>query len=264
MAILDRNAKEVSPLQNSPVCDYCRIIQNRLNKLDYCQDNDQLQCEKARINRETNYYQCHAGLEEAIYPLMLEEEIMGYIIVGQFRTSAQPPDKVLASLLAQKGHLFSEKNKRDELMIALKEAYILLPEYDEQKIRSILGIIDITAQYIMEHKIVNLRENLFADKIIDFIQANIHRPITLNEAAEAVSKSPSTVSQTLKQITGKTFKQLYQREKIDYAETLMKEHPEMMVYEVAQRIGIDDPFYFSRMFRKQTGTSPREFRAKIQ
>ena len=36
----------------------------------------------------------------------------------------------------------------------------------------------------------------------------------------------------------------------------------LTVTEIGQRVGIADPYHFSKLFRRHTGTSPREFRAR--
>lgn len=38
--------------------------------------------------------------------------------------------------------------------------------------------------------------------------------------------------------------------------------PEKRVGEISQMVGFDDPFYFSRQFRKRFGVSPRQWRAR--
>ncbi len=35
------------------------------------------------------------------------------------------------------------------------------------------------------------------------------------------------------------------------------------VQQIAQAVGMDDPFYFSRVFKKQFGIPPKEFREKF-
>jgi YesN/AraC family two-component response regulator len=37
----------------------------------------------------------------------------------------------------------------------------------------------------------------------------------------------------------------------------------LAVYEVAARVGFDDPYYFSKAFKKATGLSPAAFRREI-
>jgi transcriptional regulator GlxA family with amidase domain len=40
-------------------------------------------------------------------------------------------------------------------------------------------------------------------------------------------------------------------------------NPTLSVGEVAQQVGIDDPFYFSRLFRRRFGRSPRAYREPV-
>jgi AraC-like DNA-binding protein len=37
---------------------------------------------------------------------------------------------------------------------------------------------------------------------------------------------------------------------------------ELRINEIAAKIGIDDPYYFSRFFKRRIGVSPHEYRAK--
>ena len=50
--------------------------------------------------------------------------------------------------------------------------------------------------------------------------------------------------------------------KIERAKYLLTEN-DRPVKEVAEMLGFEDAFYFSRMFKKYTGVSPQAFRNKI-
>jgi AraC-like DNA-binding protein len=67
----------------------------------------------------------------------------------------------------------------------------------------------------------------------------------------------------------RNFKQKYgyppihyiQKLRIEKAQNLLlHEAPRMRIYEVAEAIGIKDPLYFSRIFKKRAGMSPEKFR----
>ena len=47
------------------------------------------------------------------------------------------------------------------------------------------------------------------------------------------------------------------------AASVMKEHPEMPLKEIAGSVGYNDEFYFSKTFKKIHGMSPSAYREKI-
>ena len=48
-------------------------------------------------------------------------------------------------------------------------------------------------------------------------------------------------------------------EKIEYAKQLLQ-MPHLSIMEVAERCGFSDVYYFSKVFKKETGTTPTSFR----
>lgn len=70
--------------------------------------------------------------------------------------------------------------------------------------------------------------------------------------------SPRYLSDLLKQETGKTAMDLIQLRLISEAKNLLNKG-EHTVAEIAYLLGFENPPYFSRLFRKETGMSPKEF-----
>jgi len=54
-----------------------------------------------------------------------------------------------------------------------------------------------------------------------------------------------------------------QNVRIDAAKTLFRTTP-LKTYEVAERVGISDPVYFSRIFKKVVGVKPKDFRKSCE
>ncbi|HAX73059.1 MAG TPA: DNA-binding response regulator, partial [Firmicutes bacterium] len=50
--------------------------------------------------------------------------------------------------------------------------------------------------------------------------------------------------------------------KIQYAQKLIKE-TSLTIAEIAQEIGIDDPYYFSKLFKNKTGLTPTQYKNEI-
>jgi len=88
---------------------------------------------------------------------------------------------------------------------------------------------------------------------------NLSRSLTLAELAEQVHLSPSRFAAVFLKQTGLSPLAHFQRLKIQRARALL-ERPEMSISEVALAVGYQDPLYFSRLFRKATGVSPRAWK----
>jgi len=77
--------------------------------------------------------------------------------------------------------------------------------------------------------------------------------------AEELGVTQNHLNDTIKSITGKSAGQLIQEQVIKQAKMCLS-HSDLDIAEIAFRLGFDDPSYFSRSFKKQTGYSPTSFR----
>ncbi|WP_345210535.1 helix-turn-helix transcriptional regulator [Mucilaginibacter gynuensis] len=82
---------------------------------------------------------------------------------------------------------------------------------------------------------------------------------TVNYMAEQLFISPRYMSDLLKQETGKTAMELIHLTLISEAKNLLK-LGEKTVSEIAYELGFESTSYFNRLFRKNTGTTPLEFK----
>lgn len=96
---------------------------------------------------------------------------------------------------------------------------------------------------------------------IDFLHHNVTRSITLNDVSTAACMSIPHLGRLFLKSTGKTPMEYYCDLKIEYARQLVT-GTTARGNEIARRLGFDDAAYFSRLFKKHTGLSPREFRKK--
>lgn len=95
----------------------------------------------------------------------------------------------------------------------------------------------------------------------DYIDAHFRDPnLSLVEVAAHAHLSPSHFSTVFSQETGQTFKEYLTEIRIRTAKELLRTTTQRS-FEIADQIGYSDPHYFSYVFRKQTGLSPKEFRA---
>ena len=100
------------------------------------------------------------------------------------------------------------------------------------------------------------------DKLISAIQQyideNLGGKLQLNEVAEVFGLSPAYLSVLFKKNTETGFSEYVYTKKIDRAKEMLLSG-DMKIYEVADALGFESAYYFSKVFKKVDGHSPREY-----
>lgn len=86
------------------------------------------------------------------------------------------------------------------------------------------------------------------------------RNLNLPQVSRNLSMSPATLSRILNKQVGISFRQLLGTIRIEEAKRMLASR-QYSVKEVAIRVGFSDSHYFSRSFKKKTGTSASEYQA---
>jgi AraC family transcriptional regulator, arabinose operon regulatory protein len=100
-----------------------------------------------------------------------------------------------------------------------------------------------------------------ADEAIHFMRENVRKRLTLKEIAGYVGFSPSHFSTLFQSKTGYSPLNYFIHLKIQEACHHL-DFTDMKVNQISSLVGIEDPFYFSRLFAKTMGVSPSEYREK--
>ena len=77
--------------------------------------------------------------------------------------------------------------------------------------------------------------------------------------AERLGISPSYLNKLVRTQTRHSAMDWVEISRVNWAKSLLKDS-DLSIGEVSIAIGVDDPSYFTRFFRKSTGMTPSEFR----
>ncbi|OXM17008.1 response regulator transcription factor [Paenibacillus herberti] len=92
-----------------------------------------------------------------------------------------------------------------------------------------------------------------------FIKDHMDQPISLVDAADEVRLTAHYFGQMFKAVTGETFLAYLTKVRMNKACELLK-NPELKLYDICRLVGYVEANYFSKVFQKTKGLSPKDFR----
>ncbi|MCV7260591.1 helix-turn-helix transcriptional regulator [Mycobacterium shimoidei] len=102
-------------------------------------------------------------------------------------------------------------------------------------------------------------EPLLAE-VFAVIERRHTEPLSLRDVARELGMTPGYLTTIVRRRTGRTVQDWIIERRFAEARRMLSE-TDLPVSEIARRVGIFDPGYFSRLFRRAHGTSPRRWRA---
>jgi AraC family transcriptional regulator, transcriptional activator of pobA len=103
-------------------------------------------------------------------------------------------------------------------------------------------------------------EPLLAE-VFTVIDRHRGEPLSLRDVARELGMTPGHLTTVVRRRTGRTVQEWIIERRMTEARSLLAD-TDMPVAEVARRVGMTDPGYFSRQFRRTHGTSPRTWRGR--
>ena len=105
---------------------------------------------------------------------------------------------------------------------------------------------------------ISLSEHL--SKAADFIEINYTEELTLKKVSDAVYISTFYLSHLFRREMNTTFSDYLCKTRIEKAKEYLKNDNAPRIQEIAEKIGFNDPNYFTKTFRKIVGVTPREYK----
>lgn len=93
----------------------------------------------------------------------------------------------------------------------------------------------------------------------DFLRRNFKAEHDLTSVAEALEVSTWHLSKTVKKELDISFVDLFNGIRTEEARAML-EKSTLKIYEIAEEVGFRDVAYFSKVFKKQTGVTPNQYR----
>lgn len=102
-------------------------------------------------------------------------------------------------------------------------------------------------------------QNRHVTAAIRYMYKHLHENLKLQDIADELKLSKSYINAAFKKYTGRAPVDFFINLKMQEACKLLKS-TNLYIIDIGQRLGYNDPYYFSRIFKKMMGVSPKEYR----
>jgi len=251
VALYDTSMQSIAgaPLSHSR---YCSHIRNRGECVQNCVQSNLIHMKEVSLNRKICRYTCHAGLMETILPIIYEDVLIAYIQIGQFRDAEQrySAEDKLPEVAERYGFSLQE----------LLARYEVLPVISEEKLHSLYHILDIIVKSFWMDGLITYNRSMLSIKIERYIDEHLAEKIGFSELCNEFFLSKNAVYRLFHDEFHSTVNDFIMTKRIKQAQELLRSEQELNITQIASLCGFLDYNYFIRLFKKQVGITPLQFR----
>lgn len=134
--------------------------------------------------------------------------------------------------------------------------------FQVELLRSILDVILVGCATLYqegESVVQPGKGQILVKRFFQLVEENFQRNLSVNQYADILAITPNHLTQTIKQLTGKTSNDVLQSKQILEIKRLLI-HTTMGVREISDYLNFSDQSYCTKFFKKVTGYTPLQFR----
>ncbi len=192
-------------------------------------------------------HMCHAGLIDIAVPVLYDDTILGYIILGQMKKETDFSE--IKSFLS----VFSlDLNE-------MKKHYNALSCFDYNKIQSVAKIATMLTKYIMLENMLQPSFNRNIEKATRFINENLDKELTVESISKSTNISKSVLYKNFRDCYNCTLREYVNNKRVDKSVDMLI-NTDLSMEEISQKTGFSSAAYYAVVFKKQKGMSPMKFR----
>jgi YesN/AraC family two-component response regulator len=250
IGLLDPDAVEffAYPSERSIFCTIARS-HPQINKK--CIKCDLEAFQKCKKTGSPIIYQCHLGLTEVIAPVKEDDIIICYFMFGQIivdETKEQSRDDIY-------NHIKTEGFDEAKIKDAIKN----IKSVNIMHVNASVKMMEAILSYMFSNKLVTLTKVQFINQLNSYIASHFSKDIHIDDLCKYYGIGRTRLYELSKSYLDCGLYEYVTHQKIIYAQKLLKE-TSLNIMDIAEEAGFSDYNYFSRVFRKRAGVSPRQYR----
>jgi two-component system, response regulator YesN len=141
-------------------------------------------------------------------------------------------------------------------------------EYAKTSIK--LGVVDYITKPIIEEELITVlgryaQFGRYSDQIMNALQIiheEYNEKLTLNYLASKIHINPAYLSRKFQEEVDMGFSEYLNDYRLKEAQKMLVDYPDLSINRISEKCGFNSQHYFSQIFRKVTGNTPRDFRIK--
>ena len=141
----------------------------------------------------------------------------------------------------------------------IKNAYANLHFFDKNQIQSAATIVNILTKHIWLDRLIQQDKNLLITLITEFISSNLSSDLSVSALCSKFNVSKNLLYSQFQKNFHTTVNEYIINLRIKYAVELLQD-TSLPVYQICEKVGIDNYQYFCRIFKKRIGIPPAQFR----
>ena len=196
-------------------------------------------------------YTCHIGFREVVTPVRMQDVTIGYLMFGQLA------DVDSKAALYQTVEGLCEKYGFEKA--TLTSAVDTLTCKSEEEIAAAAKIMEACTSYIIYKELITPENNRIIEAAKAYIEAHPEMQTDVTALCGELGVGRTRLYELFKAETGMGVAAYIRRRKMHRAKKLLKTTT-LSIDEIAQAVGFADYNYFSRVYKKTYGKSPKRYR----
>lgn len=253
IAVFDTDFNE---LYSSPrmLSSFCQCVRQNEDINQACLHCDQKAFRQSKANKDTYIYKCHLGLYEAITPIYDNQQILGYVMIGQMLDDTNKEVK------------WQQMNRHyrqySEIFSHYKTEYYNLKQMSMDDIEAVSRIMKACASSIWLQHIIDVERSPVTERIDAYLMEHFDEKLDTEKVCSDLGISKTTVYNSLKEEHGISLTKYINRYRLERSKLLLTEK-KTPIAEVAAEVGFHDYNYFTRLFKNAYGKTPTQFRRSL-
>lgn len=253
ITVFDEDLNELTSYPEE-VADFCKIIRScEIGRIS-CADCDRAACARAAKQRKTQIYRCHAGLTEAVTPLIVNEVLVGYLLFGHV-FSYPDYEQGWSEIHSHCKHLPLD-------MQELETACHKQPLIEQSYVHSASQILLAVASYLVMERMATLQTDKLAVRLDHYLSTHFTEDFNATDLCRQYQIGKTQLYKLSQLLYGCGIAKHVRDLRMAMAKELLIGQNDLSLAEIAAQCGYNDYNYFISVFNRETGMTPGAYRKR--